>query len=85
MVLLACGGRASAQEAGPPRPPATAISEPPVTIPAGTTYARYALFDADVSPGADIDLCLYQGTTLVGSSGSGTVLNLSRTTDSLGR
>jgi hypothetical protein len=44
----------------------------PVTIPAGTTYARYALFDADVSPGADIDLCVFQGATLVGSSGSGT-------------
>jgi len=44
----------------------------PVTIPAGSTYARYALFDEDVSPGADIDLCVYQGATLVGSSGSGT-------------
>ena len=44
----------------------------PVAIPAGTTYARFALFDADVSPGADIDLCVFSGTTLVGSSGSGT-------------
>jgi hypothetical protein len=44
----------------------------PVVIPAGTTYARYALFDADVSAGADIDLCVFQGTSLVGSSGSGT-------------
>lgn len=43
-----------------------------VIIPAGTTYARFALFDADVSPGADIDLCVFRGTTLVGSSGSGT-------------
>jgi hypothetical protein len=44
----------------------------PVTIPAGTTYTRFALFDTDVSPGADIDMCVFQGTTLVGSSGSGT-------------
>ncbi|HET9909787.1 MAG TPA: S8 family serine peptidase, partial [Anaerolineales bacterium] len=44
----------------------------PVTLPAGTTYARYSLFDVDVNPGTDIDMCLFQGTTLVGSSGSGT-------------
>ena len=44
----------------------------PVDIPAGTTYARFALFDADVGAGADIDLCVFRGTTLVGSSGSGT-------------
>ena len=43
-----------------------------VTIPVGTTYARYALSDADVNPGSDIDLCVFQGTTLVGSSTSGT-------------
>jgi hypothetical protein len=44
----------------------------PVTIPAGTTYARFSLFDADVNPGADIDLCVFRGATNVGSSGSGT-------------
>jgi hypothetical protein len=44
----------------------------PVTIPAGTTYTRFSLFDADVNPGSDIDLCVFQSTTLVGSSGSGT-------------
>ena len=44
----------------------------PVTVPAGTTYARFSLFDADVNPGSDIDLCVFRGTTLVGSSGSGT-------------
>jgi hypothetical protein len=44
----------------------------PVTIPAGSTYARFSLFDADVNPGTDLDLCVFQGTTLVGSSGSGT-------------
>jgi hypothetical protein len=45
----------------------------PVAIPAGTTYARFALFDADVSQGADIDLCVVNsGGTIVGASGSGT-------------
>ena len=44
----------------------------PVTVPAGTTYARFSLFDADVNPGSDIDLCVFSGATLVGSSGSGT-------------
>jgi hypothetical protein len=43
-----------------------------VAIPAGTTFARFSLFDADVTPGSDIDLCVFKGTTLVGSSGSGT-------------
>jgi hypothetical protein len=43
-----------------------------VVVPAGTTYARFSLFDADVNAGADIDLCVFRGTTLVGSSGSGT-------------
>ena len=42
----------------------------PVVIPAGTTYARFSLFDADVAPGADLDLCVFRGTTLVGSSGT---------------
>ena len=44
----------------------------PVTIAAGATYARFSLFDADVNPGSDMDLCVFRGTTLVGSSGSGT-------------
>ena len=44
----------------------------PVTIPAGTTYARFSLFDADVATGTDMDLCVFKGTTLVGNSGSGT-------------
>lgn len=44
----------------------------PVTIASGTTYARFSLFDADVKAGSDIDLCVFRGTTLVGSSGSGT-------------
>jgi hypothetical protein len=51
----------------------------PVVIPAGTTYARFQLFDADVAPNSDIDLCVFRGATLVGSSTSGTsaeVVNL---------
>ncbi len=44
----------------------------PVTVPLGTTYARFSLFDADVNLGSDIDLCVFQGPTLVGASGSGT-------------
>ncbi len=43
-----------------------------IVVPAGTTYARFALFDADVNPGSDIDMCVFRGTTLVGGSGSGT-------------
>ncbi len=44
-----------------------------VDIPAGTTYARFSLFD-DFVDGAtdDLDLYVYKGSTLVGSSGSGT-------------
>jgi subtilisin family serine protease len=44
----------------------------PVAVPAGTTYARFSLFDADVNLGSDMDLCVFNGTTQVGSSGSGT-------------
>jgi subtilisin family serine protease len=45
----------------------------PVVVPAGITYARFSLFDADVNPGSDMDLCVFSsGGTLVGSSGSGT-------------
>ena len=44
-----------------------------VAVPAGTTYARFSLFDADVNEGSDIDLCVFNSAnTLVGSSGSGT-------------
>jgi hypothetical protein len=44
----------------------------PVTIPAGTTYARFSLFDAQVTPTSDLDLYVYRGTTLVAGSGTGT-------------
>ena len=43
-----------------------------IVVPAGTTYARFQLFDSDVNPGSDIDLYVYRGSTLVGSSTSGT-------------
>jgi hypothetical protein len=45
----------------------------PVVVPAGTTYARFSLFDADVNAGSDLDLCVFNSANaLVGSSGSGT-------------
>ncbi len=45
----------------------------PVAIPLGTAYARFALFDADVNPGSDIDMCVFNSVgTQVGSSGGGT-------------
>jgi hypothetical protein len=43
-----------------------------VVIPADTTYARFSLFDANVSPASDLDLYVFRGSTLVGSSGGGT-------------
>lgn len=43
-----------------------------VVVPAGATYARFSLFDANVSPASDLDLYVFRGTTLVGSSGGGT-------------
>jgi subtilisin family serine protease len=51
----------------------------PVTIAAGTSYARFQLFEGDAAPGSDIDLYVYKGTTQVGVSGGGTaaeVVNL---------
>ena len=44
----------------------------PFSIPPGSTYARIALFDSDVAAGTDLDLYIYQGTSLVGSSATGT-------------
>lgn len=43
-----------------------------VTVPAGTTVARFALFDADVKPGSDLDLCVFRTGTPVGESLSAT-------------
>jgi subtilisin family serine protease len=44
----------------------------PMEIAAGTTVARFSLFDTDVTPASDIDLYVYRGTTLVGTSGGAT-------------
>ena len=44
----------------------------PVAIPAGMSIIRYQLFNSDVAPGSDLDLCVFQGTTLVGQSAGGT-------------
>ena len=61
--------RPTAPAAWPRRTPSTI----PVTIPAGTTYARFSLFDADVTPAADLDLYVYRGTARWSArSGSGT-------------
>ena len=46
----------------------------PVTIDPGTSYARFSLFDANVSPASDIDLYVFRntGNTLVAVSGGAT-------------
>jgi len=50
-----------------------AVVDTTVTIPAGTTLARFSLFDANVSAASDLDLEVYNAAgALVGSSGSGT-------------
>jgi hypothetical protein len=43
-----------------------------VVVPAGTTYARFSLFDATTTPGSDLDLEVRLNGTLVGASGGGT-------------
>jgi subtilisin family serine protease len=43
-----------------------------VTVPSGTTYARFSTFNEFTDGNDDIDLYVYRGTTLVGSSGGGT-------------
>jgi hypothetical protein len=44
-----------------------------VTIPAGTTYARFSLFDANVSPASDLDLYVFNSAfAQIGASGGPT-------------
>jgi hypothetical protein len=43
-----------------------------IVIPAGTTYARFSLFDADVPAGTDLDMEVYYNGNLVGASGGPT-------------
>jgi hypothetical protein len=43
-----------------------------VAIPAGTTYARFSLFDEFTDGEDDLDMCVFLGTTAVGASGGGT-------------
>ena len=45
-----------------------------VTVPAGSTVARFATYDADYAAGTDVDLFVYRAgtTTLVGQSAGGT-------------
>ncbi|MBK0391881.1 S8 family serine peptidase [Ramlibacter algicola] len=42
------------------------------TMPAGVTYLRFSLFDADVAAGTDLDLEVYFNGALVGASGGPT-------------
>ena len=50
-----------------------AVVDTVVNIPAGTTHARFSLFDANVSAASDLDLEVYNAAgALVGASGSGT-------------
>jgi len=45
----------------------------PVTIISGTTYARFSLFDTNVTPASDLDLYVINSAgTIVGASASGT-------------
>jgi hypothetical protein len=50
--------------------PASSLSTTTVSIPAGTTYARFALFGSS-GAGDDLDIYVYRGTTLVALSGNG--------------
>lgn len=43
-----------------------------VVVPAGTTYARFSLFDSEVSQPSDLDMEVYFNGTLVGGSGGAT-------------
>ncbi len=43
-----------------------------VVVPKGSTYARFSLFDSAVDQASDLDMEVYLGATLVGSSGGAT-------------
>ena len=43
-----------------------------VTVPAGTSLARFSTFASDYAPGDDLDLFVYQNGSLVGRSAGGT-------------
>ena len=50
-----------------------------VTVPAGTTLARFSIFQGDVAAGADLDLFVYRGASFVAASaqdGSNEEVNL---------
>jgi hypothetical protein len=53
-------------------PTGPGVTSFPVTIPAGTTYARFSLFNTNVTPPSDLDLYVFSGSTLVGASGGTT-------------
>ena len=43
-------------------PTGPGVTSFPVTIAAGTTYARFSLFDANVSPASDLDIYVFRST-----------------------
>lgn len=43
-----------------------------VNVPAGMSYARFSLFDTEISQAADLDMEVYRDGTLVGASGGAT-------------
>jgi len=47
----------------------------PVTIPAGTSYARFSLFDANVSPASDIDLYVVNSANVIVAASGGATSN----------
>ncbi len=53
-------------------PTGPGVTSFPITIPAGTTLARFSLFDANVSPASDLDLYVANpaGTLIAGSGGA---------------
>jgi Subtilase family/Fibronectin type-III domain/Peptidase inhibitor I9/PA domain len=55
-------------------PEGEGVASFPFTIAAGTTYARFSLFDSDVAPASDLDLYVIRKSdgVLVGASGTGT-------------
>ncbi len=43
-----------------------------VVVPAGTTYARFSLFDANTTAGSDLDMRVFWAGRWLARSGSGT-------------
>ena len=59
-------------------PTGPGVTSFPITIPAGTTLARFSLFDANVTPASDLDLYVANpaGTLIAGSGGATSAENI---------